>query len=149
MKKCILLVSISLLISCKATTDFEIKDQNGTTVMTVKTDGSVISNNKTLGKISKEGTFTDNDGKVTAKMTKNDILIDAKEEPLIKIDSNGKMDNGSGIFIEWSKKGMLMKANQSTGFTITPVDKKSFKKASILLFLYLNINDTNIQEVED
>lgn len=138
MKNLFLCLSLMLLISCGETTGFEIKDENGKTGIIVQTNGSIIINNEVIGTITRNGTVTDKDGKVIARIGENDMLLDSNSKAIIKMDKNGKMDNGSGTFIEWSENGELMKGNEKMGIKLSPVKTDTFRNASIVLFLYLN-----------
>ena len=145
MKKQLYLIFIStLLFSCGTKSDrlqfseFEIKDGNGVSGIAVNKLGNVTINEKVIGEINEDGTLNDKDGKLLAKLTDGNILQDKNGNSLIKIDAHGKMDNGSGMFIEWSKSGELMRGNENTGMRIIPVEEKSFQAASIVLYLYLN-----------
>lgn len=136
MKKLFLCLSLVFLISCGAKTDFEIKNADGETGIIVQTNGSIIINNEVNGNISKDGTVTDKNGTVIATIGEDNILQDSEGKTLIKIDENGKMDNGSGTFIEWSENGELMRGNESTGMKISPVKNDAYRNASIVFFLY-------------
>tara|TARA_R110002072_G_scaffold302577_1_gene486387 strand:- start:4967 stop:5392 length:426 start_codon:yes stop_codon:yes gene_type:complete len=138
MKNIFLTLSVLFLVSCGTQTDFEIKDENGKTGILVQTNGNILVDNVASGKITKDGTVTDNDGKVIAKIGENNLVTDSEGRALIKITEKGKMDNGSGVYIEWSEDGELMKGNQNTGMKISPVKEDSFRNASIILFLYLS-----------
>ncbi len=141
-----LLFTSIILASCGASTDklefseFEIKDENGTTGITVDESGVIKMNAEKIGNINSDGSLNDKDGKLIAKITEDNFLQDKGGKNLIKIDENGTMDNGSGTFIKWSENGELLRGSEKTGMTISPVDKKSFQSASIILFLYLNFN---------
>jgi hypothetical protein len=117
--------------------EFEIKDENGKTRITVSENGIIKINGEDIGKINRDGALNDKEGKLLAKITEDTILQDKDGKNLIKIDKSGTMDNGSGAFIKWSESGELLKANEKTGMNISPVDKESFQSASIILFLYL------------
>ncbi len=140
---CILIVTL-LTLSCGSKIDklpfseFEIKDENGITGIAIDETGIIRVNEEVIGKISREGKLYDKDEKLLAKITDENIVQDKNGNNLIKIDSKGRMDNGSGIFIQWSENGELMKGDEKTGMNISPVNQKSFQTASIIIFLYLN-----------
>lgn len=145
MKKLFYLLFVSvIMVSCGTKTDklefseFEIKDGNGKTGISVSENGTIKISGENIGKINKDGTLNDKEGKLLAKITEENILQGKDGENLIKIDKNGTMDNGSGTFIKWSDSGELLKGDEKTGMNISPVDKESFQSASIILFLYLN-----------
>lgn len=137
-----LLLASTLLFSCGTKKEklqfsaFEIKNENGVTGITVNKNGEIKMGGNDIGTINPNGSLNDKDGNLLAKMTDDNFLQDKDGNNLIKIDKNGKMDNGSGMFIEWSENGELLKGNEKTGMSITPVDKESFQAASIILFLY-------------
>lgn len=140
-----LLFLVAVVISCETKTDrlgfskFEIKDETGKTGITVSETGIIEIGGEKIGKINRDGTVNDKDGKLLAKITEENILQDKDGKNLIKIDENGTIDNGSGAYIKWAENGELLKGTEKTGMIITPVDKKSFQAASIILFLYLNL----------
>lgn len=145
MKKLFYFLFVSvIMISCGTKTDrlqfsqFEIKDENGTTGITVSETGKIKISGEEIGEINKDGTLNDKEGQLLAKITEDNILQDKDGQSLIKIDQNGTMDNGSGTYIKWTDSGELLKGTEKTGMTISPVDKKTFQSASIILFLYLN-----------
>lgn len=145
MKKLFYLLFVSvIMVSCGTKADklefseFEIKDENGKIGITVSENGIIKISGEDIGKINTNGSLSDKDGKLIAKITDNNILQDKDGKSLIKIDKNGTMDNGSGTLIKWSESGELLKGNEKTGMQISPVDKKSFQSASIILFLYFN-----------
>ena len=140
-----LFLVLSVLSSCAIKTNqlrfskFEITDKGVSRIMVdengiIKRSGS----GDRIGKINKNGTFNDKDGNLVLKITDDNFLQNKDGKKLIKIDANGKMDNGSGMYIEWSESGELLKGNKKTGMRITPVDKKSFRAASTILFIYLS-----------
>ncbi len=139
-----LLLASTLLFSCGTQkeklqfSEFKIKNENGETGITVNKNGAIKISGEDIGTINSDGTLNDKEGNLLAKMTDDYFLQDKDGNNLIKIDENGKMDNGSGMFIEWSESGELLKGNEKTGMSVTPVDKNSFQAASIILFLYLN-----------
>lgn len=139
-----LLLVLTVLSSCAVKTstlrfsNFEIKDENGMTKIKVDKSGVVKISGNEIGTINKNGTLNDKNGNLVARITDDNFLQDKDGKNLIKIDANGKMDNGSGSFIEWSETGELLMGNKKKGMHITPVDKKSFRAASTILFLYLS-----------
>jgi len=145
MKKLFFFLFVSVIIaSCGTKTDrlefskFEIKDENGKTGIAVSETGTIKINGEDIGKINRDGTLNDKEGKLLAKITEDNILQDKGGQNLTKIDKRGTMDNGSGTYIKWTDNGELLKGTEKTGMIISPVDKKSFQSASIILFLYLN-----------
>jgi hypothetical protein len=139
-----LLFISTLLLSCgtKAEklqfSEFEIKNGDGVTGVTVNKNGDIKISGEDVGSINTNGTLNDKDGNLLAKITDDNFLQGKDGKNLVKIDENGKMDNGSGMFIEWSESGELLKGNEKTGMIIKPVDKKSFQAASIILYLHLS-----------
>lgn len=145
MKKIFYLLLIStLLFSCGSKTDklqfseFEIKDEKGISRITVNENGKIRVSGEDIGTINTDGILNDKNGNLLAKITDENILQEKDGKNLIKIDENGKIDNGSGMLIEWSENGELLKGNEKAGMRISPVDKKSFQAASIILYLYLS-----------
>lgn len=133
-------------MACNTKTDklqfseFEIKDENGKTAITVSNNGTITISGKTIGTINKDGTLNDIKGNLLAKLNDANILEDKDGKNLTKIDENGVIDNGSGTYIKWNKEGDFIKGSTKTGLTMTPAAEKSFQSASIILFLYLNIS---------
>lgn len=133
-----------MLFSCGNKTEklnfskFEIKDQNGVTGIKVDDKGGIYVDGQQSGKVQINAEIKDKSGKVIAKLNDDDILLDSENKPLIKINRNGDMDNGSGVLMKWDENGELMKGDEKTGMSIIPNDKKSYRTASIIVFLYLN-----------
>lgn len=145
MKKIVyLLIFATMLFSCGNKTEklnfskFEIKDQNGVTGIKVDDKGGIYVDGQQSGKVQINAEIKDKSGKVIAKLNDDDILLDSENKPLIKINRNGDMDNGSGVLMKWDENGELMKGDEKTGMSIIPNDKKSYRTASIIVFLYLN-----------
>lgn len=144
MKKTIFLVFLVCLIaSCGNKsgklnfTSFEIKDENGVTGISVKENGEISTIGQQTGKVERNGEIKDMAGKMIAKINDSNILVDAADKPLIKINENGEMDNGSGILIKWNEKGELIRGNEKAGFLIKPYNKNNLQTASIVLYMYL------------
>ena len=117
---------------------FKIKDESGKNQIKVSKKGKILIGGKLMAIISKNGNITSKDGKVVASFSDEGTLEDANKKPLVSIDKNGKIDNGSGKYIYWSEEGFLMKGEENTGISISPVNKNSFQTASIIMYLYLS-----------
>lgn len=147
MKKLLYFLFVSaILLSCGANTEklqfsaFEIKDENGITRIVVSKNGEIKVNGENIGLINTDGILQDKDGNLLAKLREDNFFQDQAGENLIKINKNGQMDNGSGMFVEWSATGELLKGNEQTGIHIEPNDSKSYQAASAILYLYLSFN---------
>lgn len=145
MKKFIYLLFVTvLLIACSNKSkrlnisQFEIKDLNGETGITLNKNGEILINSEIYGKVKENGEVLDNKNNILARLNANDILTDSKDQPLIRISKNGDMDNGSGILIKWSENGELLKGDEKTGMKIFPNDSNLYRTASVILYLYLS-----------
>lgn len=120
--------------------DFEIKDENGITRLVVSKNGDIKMNDELMGVIKSDGNINDQNGELVATITADNTLQNKDVQKLVLIDENGQIDNGSGLFIEWTEDGEFLKGAEKTGITIAPVNKKSFQTASAILCLYLSFN---------
>ncbi|HEX2627937.1 MAG TPA: hypothetical protein VHM26_02970 [Chitinophagaceae bacterium] len=118
--------------------DFEIryKDVAG---IRVSKDGKIYQGTDSIGSIDIHGTVKNRDGHTVAKFNK-DTLISLDDNTRARISEEGAIDNGSGTVMLWSADGKLMNGTTETGYTITPVDTKARRTASIVVFHYLLFN---------
>jgi hypothetical protein len=139
----ILLVVATVLFSCGSEpavlkfSSFHIEDDQGEVGIIVSDIGDITIESSFVGAIHEDGTITNADEEIAAKLVGN-MLQDKDGNTLILIDENGKMDNGSGVFIEWNEKGELMKGGEPAGMKIEPNKKECYQAASIVLFLHLS-----------
>lgn len=138
----ILFVS-TILFSCETKKEklqfsaFEIKNENTVNGITINDNGEININGQNIGIVYHNGILNNKNGNILAKITDDNFLQDKNGKNLIKIDEYGKMDNGSGLILEWTENGEFLKGTKKTGMSILPVDPKSFRTASAVLYLYL------------
>ncbi|MCT4580975.1 MAG: hypothetical protein N4A35_06115 [Flavobacteriales bacterium] len=131
-------ISWSLQANLLTFSSFKLKYEGKKTQIKVNNKGVIKMGGELIGIVHKDGKLTSKDGQLIASISPDGILADATGKALVKIDKTGKIDNGSGMYIQWSNDGVFMKGEENTGITIAPVDENSFQTASLILFLYLS-----------
>jgi len=118
--------------------DFEIryKDVAG---IRVSKEGKIYQGTDSIGSIDIHGTVKNRDGHIVAKFNR-DTLISLDDNTRARISEEGAIDNSSGSVMLWSADGKLMNGTTETGYTITPIDRKARRTASIVVFHYLLFN---------
>jgi hypothetical protein len=127
--------------------NFSIKLNGKTEVISVKKDGTVTLNSKQGGVLQVDGKLIDLQGKTFAEIDKTG-KVTVNDKPLVLIDKNGRLDNGSGTILAWTKDGKF-KISESEFLTVSPNKKKFYQTASLLIFLYLTLDKVTTVSLED
>lgn len=134
---------------------FKIKDKNGATLIVVDKKGEIKTYEKTgesesewqiVGKISIDGRIVDPRGKLLAVLRDNAIWEDSAGAPLVRIDTDGTFDNGSGVSISWTKDGTLKQGDALLDFNLSPANSPARQAASIVLFLRSSFTGPEVTE---
>lgn len=125
---------------------FKITDKSGKIGLEMDKTGAISHEGKVTGTIDAKGSVFDAGGKLIAGLRDNSILVDSSGEPLIKIGTDGALDNESGVLIHWLKDGTLAQGDKILDVKLLPSNSPARRAASIVLFLHLNIRD--VTEVE-
>jgi hypothetical protein len=115
--------------------NFSIKANGETELISVKKDGKVTVNGKQIGVLQADGKLKDLQGKTLAEIDKTGKVTVNNEPPLVLINKNGGLDNGSGKILGWSKDGKF-DLSDAKFLTVSPNKKKFYQTASFLIFLY-------------
>lgn len=118
--------------------DVEIRYKDVAGIRVAK-DGKIFQGTDTIGSIDIHGTIKDREGKLVGRFNR-DTLISLDDNTHARISEDGAIDNGSGLVMLWSADGKLMNGTTETGYTISPVDSKARRMASIVVFHYLLFN---------
>jgi hypothetical protein len=118
--------------------DFEIRYKDVAGIRVTK-EGKIYQGTDSIGSIDINGTVKNRDGETVAKFNR-DTLISLDDNSRARISEEGSIDNGSGSVMVWSADGKLMNGTSETGYTITPIDTKARRTASIVVFHYLLFN---------
>jgi hypothetical protein len=115
--------------------NFSIKFNGKTEVISVNKDGKLTLNGKQGGILQADGKLIDVQGKTLAEIDKTG-KVTVTDKPVVMINKNGDLDNGSGTILAWTKDGKF-KLSESEFLTVSPNKKKFYQPASFLIFLYL------------
>lgn len=126
---------------------FKIADKSGKIGLEMDKTGQISYEGKVTGAIDAKGSVFDAGGKLMASLRNNSILVDSSGEPLVKIGTDGALDNGSGVLIHWLKDGTLAQGDKILDVKLLPPNSPARRAASIVLFLYLNIRDATGVEI--
>ncbi len=126
---------------------FKITDKNGNIHFEMNKTGQIRQDGKPSGSINRKGKVIDIDGKLIASLRDTSILEDSKGTPLVKIDADGTLDNGSGVLIRWMKDGTFTQGDKILDVKLLPSNSPARRAASIVLFLGMNIDKSTTTEI--
>ncbi|MEZ0275528.1 MAG: hypothetical protein ACAH88_11545 [Roseimicrobium sp.] len=116
---------------------FVISDASGKPGLKMDKNGVVRLEDEMVCTIGADGTVKGKDGKLLARLGKDDMLVTANGEKRGKIDAQGTWDNGSGVPAKWSPAGTFPEG-AATQFKIDPTNSPAKRAATIALILHLN-----------
>ena len=123
---------------------FKLVGENDTMLLEMSETGQIRQQMQEIGLIDILGSVHDASGKLIARLQDNDFLENADGKPLVKIGMDGTLDNGSGVPIYWSEDGTLVRGKETLGIRMLPQNSPARRAASIVLFLYLVSDGTQI-----
>jgi len=123
---------------------FKLVGENDTMLLEMSETGQIRQQMQEIGLIDILGSVHDASGKLIARLQDNDFLENADGKPLVKIGMDGTLDNGSGVPIYWSEDGTLFRGKETLGIRMLPQNSPARRAASIVLFLYLVSDGTQI-----
>lgn len=126
---------------------FKLVDKSGKTHLLMDKNGKFKFEGKPAGTIHKDGKVVDPDGKLVAVLRETSILEDAAGAPLVRISSDGIIDNGSGVKMLWTKDGTLKQEASLLDVKLVPASSNTRRVASILFFLANNIQSPKVEEL--
>lgn len=133
---------------------FKINDKKGAALIVVDKKGEIKtyenpggSEWQIVGKISTDGRVVDPHGKLLAVLRDNAIWEDSSGTPLVRIDTDGTFDNGSGVSISWTKDGTLKQGDVFLELYLSPANSPARQAASIVLFLRSYFTGPEVTEV--
>lgn len=126
---------------------FKIADKSGKIHLEMDKTGKTSYEGKVTGAIDAKGSVFDAGGKLMASLRDDSILVDSSGKPLVKIGTDGALDNESGELIHWLKDGSLAQGDKILDAKLLPSNSPARRAASILLFLHLNIRDVTQVEI--
>lgn len=146
--KALPLIFIYLLLimtSCKSQkhiSAFSIINNEGLEIIRVEDDGSVLASQIKVGILNSKGVLKNMESDTIAYLGNDLLLYDNEGRPMIRIDKQGSMDMGTPEKIRWSEDGKLV-ISDSKYIQITPNKKEFYGNASLLFFIYSNIQVQN------
>ncbi len=123
---------------------FKLVGENDTTLLEMSETGHIRQQTQEIGLIDVRGSVHDASGKPVARLRDDDVLENADGKSLVKVGMDGALDNGSGVVIYWSEDGTLLRGKETLGIRIIPRNSPARRAASIVLFLYLVSDGTQI-----
>lgn len=117
--------------------EFQLLDKNGNITIEMKKTGQFYLHADAIGVLHSNGKMFNQEGSLIAMINDSNILVNSEDQPLIKINKNGVLDNGSGILMHWLDNGEFAQGDQTTGIKLSPKDSSAKQAASMVLFLYL------------
>jgi hypothetical protein len=142
MKYKFLIMTILLIASCSRKKDLlhiselRIEINDAYPKITMEKDGKIYIDNDLVTIANKNGVIKWKSGNVACEMGEDNILRNYVGEPLIKINKNGVMDNGSGVVYHWNTAGKFVKGDKEIDYSLVPNDNNLFQVASIIMFLH-------------
>ncbi|MGA2025706.1 MAG: hypothetical protein ABSH17_01400 [Syntrophobacteraceae bacterium] len=116
---------------------FKLVGENDTILLEMSETGRIRRQMQEIGLIDILGLVYDESGRLVARLRDNDFLENVDGKPLVKVGTDGTLDNGSGVPIYWSEDGILVRGKETLGIRMLPRNSPARRAASIVLFLYL------------
>lgn len=121
---------------------FQILDSDGgpaDVVLSMDKHGKCYVGKEFIGTITKAGELKSDTGKLLVRL-RGDQLLSDEGKVILVIKEDGTISNGSGKDITWGPDGMLK--NMEMGLKLVPVDSKSKRAASLLMYSFFGSSDT-------
>jgi hypothetical protein len=125
---------------------FKIAGKNGNIHFEMNKTGQIRQEGKVVGSINRAGKIVDPHGKLIANLRETSILEDSKGMPLVKVDTDGTLDDGSGVLIRWLQDGTFSQGENILDAKLLPSNSPARRAASIVFFLGMSFGKSTTTE---